>query len=60
VVCLATAHPAKFGAAVARAIGTEPPLPPALADLESRESRVSVLDADAGAIREFVARHALR
>ena len=33
---------------------------PALADLESRESRVSVLDADAGAIREFVARHALR
>ena len=60
VVCLATAHPAKFGAAVARAIGTEPDLPPALADLERRESRVQVLDADAGAIREFVARHALR
>ena len=46
VVCLATAHPAKFGAAVTRAIGREPALPPALADLESRESRCAVLDAD--------------
>ena len=59
VVCLATAHPAKFGAAVTRAIGTEPPLPPALADLHNRESRCEILDADMAAVRRFVAAHAL-
>lgn len=60
VVCLATAHPAKFGEAVTRAIGSEPPLPPALADLENRESRCTVLDAELTAIKEFVATNALR
>ncbi|WP_028319716.1 threonine synthase [Desulfobulbus elongatus] len=60
VVCLATAHPAKFGAAVSRAIGSQPPLPPALADLENRDSRCTVLDADLGAIRDFVAANALQ
>ncbi len=60
VICLATAHPAKFGAAVTQAIGSEPPLPPALADLESRESRCTVLDAEIGAIKDFVAANALR
>lgn len=60
VICLATAHPAKFGAAVTQAIGSEPPLPPALADLASRDSRCTVLDAEMGAIKDFVAAHALR
>jgi threonine synthase len=60
VVCLATAHPAKFGAAVTRAIGSEPPLPPALADLENRESRCAVLAAEVAAIKAFVAANALR
>lgn len=60
VVCLATAHPAKFGAAVTRAIGSEPPLPPALADLENRESRCAVLDAEIGAVKDFVAANALQ
>lgn len=60
VVCLATAHPAKFGAAVAQAIGSEPPLPPALSELASRESRCAVLDADINAIKDFVAANALR
>ena len=32
VVCLATAHPAKFPDAVEQATGIRPPLPPALAD----------------------------
>lgn len=58
-VCLATAHPAKFGAAVLQAIGEPPPLPPALADLDSRESRCTILDADPDAVRHFVATHAL-
>jgi threonine synthase len=60
VVCLATAHPAKFGAAVTLAIGREPALPPALADLESRESRCVVLDADIAMVKEFVAANALQ
>ncbi len=59
LVCLATAHPAKFGAAVARAIGREPELPPALAGLSGLESRCQVLPAEVGAIKEFVAQHAL-
>ena len=59
VVCLATAHPAKFGAAVCKAIGSEPPLPPALADLDKRESRCEILDANVAAVRRFVAAHAL-
>jgi threonine synthase len=60
VVCLATAHPAKFGAAVTQAIGSEPPLPPALADLENRESRCVVLDAEMTEIKRFVAANALQ
>ncbi len=59
VVCLATAHPAKFGAAVSEAIGSEPPLPPALADLDKRESRCTLLDAKVDEVRRFVAAHAL-
>ena len=60
VVCLATAHPAKFGAAVTKAIGSEPPLPPVLAELERRESRCTVLQAEVEAIKEFVSQNALR
>ena len=60
VVCLATAHPAKFGAAVVRAIGSEPPLPPALAGLASKESRCTLLDADTDMVRDFIAQHALK
>ncbi len=60
VVCLATAHPAKFGAAVAQAIGSEPTLPPALADLANKESRCTILDADTGTVRDFIAQNALK
>ncbi|ADW17064.1 L-threonine synthase [Desulfobulbus propionicus DSM 2032] len=60
VVCLATAHPAKFGEAVTRAIGSEPPLPLALADLANRESRCVVLDAEVETVKEFVARNGLQ
>jgi len=59
VVCLATAHPAKFGAAVTEAIGKPPDLPPALKDLTERESRCEVLDPDVKAVQDYIARHAL-
>ncbi|GAB6039478.1 threonine synthase [Endothiovibrio diazotrophicus] len=55
-VCLATAHPAKFTEAVQRAIGREEPLPASFADLMERESRMEILPADAGAIREYMQR----
>ncbi len=57
LVCLATAHPGKFGAAVAQAIG-EQPLPPALAGLVGLPTRCQILPAQVGAVREFVERHA--
>lgn len=59
VVCLATAHPAKFGEAVQKAIHREVELPPALADLQNRESRCEVMDAETGKIKEYIQRHAL-
>ncbi len=59
VVCLATAHPAKFGAAVTKAIGKPPELPPELKDLEGKESRCEVLDPDIKAVQDYITRHAL-
>ena len=59
VVCLATAHPAKFGSAVSKAIGKSPDLPPVLQGLEDKESRCEVLDPDVRAVRDFIASHAL-
>jgi Threonine synthase len=35
VICLACAHPAKFGKAIRKALGTEPILPDALAGLQN-------------------------
>ncbi|WP_417912877.1 threonine synthase [Candidatus Electronema sp. TJ] len=59
VVCLATAHPAKFGDAVRQAIGKEVELPPALAGLSQLASRCEVMDADIAQIRCHVQQHAL-
>ena len=60
VVVAATAHPAKFPDAVARATGQRPPLPPRLADLPGREERYSVLPAELGAVEDFVRAHSRR
>lgn len=59
MICLATAHPAKFGAAVARAIGHEPELPSSLAGLANKETRCEVIPAEVGAVKAFVEQHAL-
>jgi threonine synthase len=60
VVCLATAHPAKFGDAVARATGRSDlarhPLTDALAGLPTRRT---VLPASVSEIRQFVESHVL-
>jgi len=54
MITLATAHPAKFPAAVKEATGIEPPLPAWLADLHGREERLSVLANDQTAVEEFI------
>lgn len=55
MVTLATAHPAKFGAAVAKATGEDPALPPRMADLLAREERYTVLPNDLAAVRAHIA-----
>ena len=59
VVCLATAHPAKFGDAVARAIDRQPELPPGLAGLKDKEARCEVMDANVEMVQDFIAQNAL-
>ncbi|GAB4338228.1 MAG: threonine synthase [Desulfobulbaceae bacterium] len=59
MVCLATAHPAKFGEAVRRAIGSDPELPAALAGLSEAESRCVTLDAEADLVKKYLEEHAL-
>ena len=54
VIALATAHPAKFPAAVEAASGINPALPDWLGDLNARKERVTVLPADQGAIEKFI------
>jgi threonine synthase len=54
MVCLATAHPAKFPAAVKAATGIEPPLPAWLSDLFTRPERYDVLANDLGAVETYI------
>ncbi len=54
MVCVATAHPAKFPDPVEQATGVRPPLPARLADLFEREERFEVLPASVGAVQAYV------
>ena len=56
VVCLATAHPAKFPDAVEQATGVRPPLPPHLADLLDRPEHFDRLPAELAAVEAAVRR----
>ena len=58
-ISLATAHPAKFPEAVARALGFEPPVPEPLRDLGTRPRKVVILPARVEAVRRFIEEHAL-
>ena len=58
-ICLATAHPAKFGDAVKLAINEEVKLPAGLSGLESLPSRCEIMTADLQKIREFIAVNAI-
>ncbi len=54
IVCLATAHPAKFPDAVERATGIRAQLPDRLGDLLERPEHVTHLPNDLAAVKEFV------
>jgi len=54
MLSLATAHPAKFPAAVKAATGVEPALPVWLADLNERPERFDVLANDQGAVETYI------
>ncbi len=59
LICLATAHPAKFGAAVKQATGDEPALPVTFVGIDKLERRLETMAADITAIKDYVDRHAL-
>lgn len=59
MVCLATAHPAKFGTVVEEAIGSPPNIPESLVGITDKSSRCELMDADTKKIMEFVAKNAL-
>jgi len=54
MIVLETAQPAKFAATIRAAIGRDPERPAALADLEQRPRRCTVLPADAAEVRRCI------
>ena len=59
VICLATAHPAKFPDAVNQAIGKDPERPASLGGLEEREKRCELIEAEAAKIKNYLVEKAL-
>jgi threonine synthase len=57
MVVLATAHPAKFPAAVQQASGVSPQLPAFLSDLMERKEKFAVLPSDPKMLEDYVMRH---
>jgi len=59
IVCLATAHPAKFAEAVRAATGVEPPRPSSLNGIEQKPQRLTVMPCSMAEVKTFVEKHAL-
>ena len=57
MITLATAHPAKFPAAVEAATGVHPPLPPRMADLYDRSERLTRVPNDLAALEAHIREH---
>lgn len=57
MITLATAHPAKFPAAVEAATGIHPPLPPRMADLYDRPERVTRIENDLRILQDHIKGH---
>ena len=59
LVCLATAHPAKFGDAVKQATGLEPALPAAFVGLASRKKKVVTMSTDKQQIKDYISSNSI-
>ncbi len=53
-ICLSTAHPAKFGDVVEKAIGRPPEIPDAIKELFNKEKRMTVLENDTEKVKDFL------
>jgi len=56
-ICLATAHPAKFGETVEKALGKAVTPPESVKALEGKPTRCEIMDADLEKVREFIVAH---
>jgi threonine synthase len=59
MVCLATAHPAKFGSVVEKALGRQPQIPESLVGIMEKTSRCELMDADSKQIKAYLKKHAI-
>ncbi len=57
LVCLETALPVKFAATIREALGRDPDYPSGCEGLEALPQRFEVMDADAEAVKAYIARH---
>jgi threonine synthase len=58
LVCLETAQAAKFAETIREALGREPERPRGFEDLEQRPQKFEVIEADAEAVKRFIAQRA--
>jgi threonine synthase len=58
MIVLETALPAKFSATIVEALGREPERPSALADLEDRPRRCTVMPADVQRVKDYIVQNA--
>ncbi len=60
IICLATAHPAKFGDAVQNALDRAPDSPSSLAGILVKESRCEIMEANSKVIAEYLKENAIQ
>jgi threonine synthase len=58
LICLETAQPVKFAETIREALGREPARPRAFEGLEQSPQRVEIMQADAAALKRFIAERA--
>ena len=57
VVCLSTAHPAKFPDAIGKAIGSNPEEPKSITKLRSKKKKMVILKNDIASIKDFIGKN---
>ena len=57
LICLETALPVKFAAAITEALGRAPEAPPGLENLELLPQRFTVLDPEVETVKRFIERN---